>query len=74
MMNGIESPAGTPWNNSVISRILANPPTGCFGVEQAHHGKINGVARDGTLRPKRERGIYHKPAVGLVPMRMFMIR
>ncbi len=63
--DGIESPAGTPWNNSVISRILANPAyRGALVWNKRTMGKINGVARDGTLRPKRERGIYHNPAVG----------
>lgn len=60
--DGIESPAGTPWNNSVISRILANPAyRGALVWNKRTLGKINGVARDGTLRPKRERGAYHNP-------------
>lgn len=50
----VASSLGTPWNASQIKRVLANPAyRGALAWNKRTQGKLNGVARDGTLRPKR---------------------
>ncbi len=51
---GVPCPNGGYWLSSRISRILSNPVyRGAIAWNRRTMGKINGVARDGTLRPKR---------------------
>ena len=60
--DGVQRLDGRYWQSSTISRILANPVfRGAIVWNRRTLGKINGVARDGTLRPKRGRVEKHNP-------------
>ena len=52
--DGVPSPVGQPWTPSLIARMLRNPVyRGALAWNRRTLGKLNGVAGDGTLRPKR---------------------
>lgn len=54
---GIISHDGGGWSSSQVKRILENPAyRGAVVWNRRSVGKLNGVARDGTLRPKRGGG------------------
>lgn len=54
---GVPSVDGAKWNNSQIKRLLENPVyRGAIAWNRRTLGKLNGVAGDGTLRPKRGGG------------------
>ncbi len=55
--DGVEGPFTTPWHSCQVARTLANPTyRGALAWNKKTMGKINSVAGDGTLHPKRERG------------------
>jgi len=54
---GVPSVDGAKWNSSQIKRLLENPAyRGAVAWNRRTLGKLNGVAGDGTLRPKRAGG------------------
>jgi DNA invertase Pin-like site-specific DNA recombinase len=51
---GIPSVDGKKWNSNQVRRLLANPAyRGALVWNKRTLGKINGVGRDGKLRPRR---------------------
>jgi len=52
--DGISSPDGGKWNSNQIRKMLKNPAyRGALAWNKRTLGKLHGVGRDGTLRPRR---------------------
>lgn len=59
---GVPAPDGGRWNSSQIKRVIENPAyRGAVAWNRRTMGKINGVGRDGRLRPKKNSGDYNNP-------------